>query len=181
MPFLSIVTRCSPGRRELLERNELSIAAQTDGDLEQIFIEGAANLYEANLSLAMAGDVLVGEYVYVLDDDDYLCDSDFVTAAKKAAEDAPDVIMVRARWVYLAGHILPDAPNWGRPPVLGKVGSPCFLVKREVWREHIRSFGRPRCGDFHFIRKLWDMGCSFLWLDRVVAEVDRSSSLEGAG
>jgi len=175
--FLSIVTRCSPDRAELLLRNTRSVREQTDQGFEQIFIEGAANLYDANLSLAAAGDVLAGRYVYILDDDDYLCDPDFVAEAKGvAAEEDPDVIMVRMRRLhYFEGEILPDEENWRGPPVLGKVGSPCFLVKREIWQEHIAEFGRPICGDFYFIRKLWESGYSFHWLDRVVTEVDRSS------
>ena len=175
MPFLSIVTRCSPGREELLERNKRSVAAQTDPDLEQVFIEGADGLLDANISLAAAGPVLKGRYVYILDDDDYLCDPNFVAEAKKAAKDDPDVIVVRMRRLHFGGEVLPDGANWRGPPVLGKIGSPCFLARREVWQEHITSFGKALCGDFYFIRKLWDIGCSFYWLDRVAAEVDRGS------
>lgn len=180
-PFLSIVTRHLPERKALLERNQRSVAAQTDRDLEQVLVtdDEKRGLVWADANLASAKNLIRGEYVYVLDDDDYLVDAEFVAKAKEAArEHEPGIIFVRMRRLPFWGKVLPCEATWGRPPSLGYIGSPCFVVKRELWVEHIEAWGQPAHGDYYFITKVYNTGCAVVWLDRVVAEVDRIGSVK---
>lgn len=183
-PFLSIVTRCHPrGREQMLERNKQSVIMQTDQDWEHVFISNAGNTRrEADKSFVRVKDRIRGKYVFILDDDDYIVDPDFVACAKSVAKEAdnPDVIMVKMRFLRRGGKLLPDAARWGKPPVMYKIAVSCYLVKRGIWLKHIEVFDYPDfpdLGDFWFIRRLFDVGCSIYWWDQVVAEVNHQGGV----
>lgn len=180
-PFLSIVTRCSPsGRERLLQRNVRSVAAQSDQGLEHIFITNAGqNVIEANQSFHRAFHFIQGQYVFILDDDDYLFDPSFVSQARQLAQtESCEVIMVKERRLPMEGHlpegdILPGPNHWLKPPILGQVGVSNYAVRRELWLEHIEIFGQHGySGDYHFIKTLFDLGCAICWLDVVAVETD---------
>jgi len=148
---------------------------QTDSDWTQKIItdSGSHGYAWADKNIARHKHEVHGDYVYILDDDDYLIDPDFVLVAKQVAvKHDPDIIIVRARWKPFGGRVLPSR-CWGKYPEMGDIGSPCFLVKKLLWREHIEQWGQPACGDFYFIKSLFDADCSVFWLNRVVAEVDQ--------
>jgi hypothetical protein len=182
--FLTIMTRHCVGREELLERNQRSLRRQSDPDFEQILIvdEVGRGLAWAEKQLEANRDRTSGCYVYILDDDDYLADDEFIKEAKRAASKFnPDVIMVRMRRLPYYPQVLPENGYWSKAPEMGHVGAPCYLVRRELWKAHIHRFSdAPYPGDFYFVRHLYDIGCSFYWLDRVVAEVDRVGHPGGA-
>lgn len=178
-PFLSIVTRCSPsGRERFLEHNIRTVAAQSDQRLEHIFIRSAGqSVVEANQSFHRVFSLIHGQYVFILDDDDYLFDPDFVSQARQLAQaEACDVIMVKERRLPMGEHlpkgdILPSAAHWLKPPILGQVSASNYIVKRDLWLEHIEVFGQHGYGgDYYFIKKLFDLGCAICWLDIIAVE-----------
>lgn len=189
LPFLTVVTRHCHGREELLARNQESLRRQSDQDFEQVLIVDDTpwswdGLNEADRSFVGHTNRVRGEYVYILDDDDLLVGSDFVREVKRVAREYnPDVIMVRVQRTApgFLGEILPCSDAWGSRPLAGHVGAPCFVVRRVLWVEHIWIFGDPGklptatsgFGDCEFVRHLYDLGCSFYWLDRIVATVNR--------
>lgn len=176
--FLTIITRHVIGREKLLARNTRTVKSQTCDDYEQIFLidDQKRGMLWADRNLHANRDKPTGRYVYVLDDDDYLVDNQFIEKAKELlGNSSPAVIMVKFRRKPFNNQILPESQHWGKRPEVCHVGSPNFVVRRDVWVKYIHHFGAAGdpYSDFHFIRSIWDAGHKFVWLDRIVAEVDR--------
>lgn len=178
-PFLSIVTRVFK-RPQGLTDNLLSIDAQTDKDLEQIFITDTVGhgLLRANQSFgdSQTKELITGEYVYLLDDDDFLTNPSFVEELKQiAAEHNPDVIFFRMiiKNNMNNNYYPTDELCWGNKPIIARIGGSCFVVKRDVWMKHIHEFGKQRCGDFAFIDAVIQGGASVYWWDKLCAETGR--------
>jgi len=172
--FLSVVTR-SCGRTRLLARNRRSLATQIDPDYEHIIITDNEHkgLHEANKSLNQNKHRVNGQYVLILDDDDYISDRSFIKHLKNVAAQHPvDIILFKA-YRKPFSDFLPSKRTWGKPPVLGEIGSCCFIVKREIWKQHIFMFAKSRHGDYYFIKALFDAGCSTYWINRTMIMVDK--------
>lgn len=177
MPFLSVVTRYC-GRVSLLARNRKSLVTQIDPDFEHVIINDVQRkgLHEANKSLAKNKHRVKGQYVLILDDDDYVSDRSFIKHLKNVAKQHPvDIILFKA-YRKPFSETLPSKRVWGKQPLLGEIGSCCFIVKSAIWQKHISEFGRPRYGDYYFIKALFDAGCSRYWIDRTMIMVDQVSS-----
>jgi len=161
----------------MLEVNKASLRMQTDPDYEQIFIVDkiGRGIWWANKSLAENKHRVKGKYTYILDDDTCLIDRDFIGTIKPIAEEySPDVILFKVeRPVGI--RILPDERVWRKVPILGHIDTACFTVKTEIWKMYIESFGTRGCGDYYFIKRLYDEKCSFYWLDRVIGRIQRVS------
>ena len=160
-PFLSVVTR-SCGRAKMLARAKKSLATQTDPDYEHIVIvdKVGRGLHEANKSLAKNKHKIRGQYVLILDDDDYISDRSFIKHLKNVvSQHKVDIILFKA-YRKPFSKTLPSKRVWGKGPLLGEIGSCCFVVKRAIWQKHIHEFGRPKHGDYHFIKILFDRGYS---------------------
>ena len=170
--FLTIVTRTF--RRPVgLARCIDSVARQSDPDVEHIILHdsigrGVGWSYE-NLRSAQPG----GEYVFILDDDDYLIDEGFVAALKQfvVEHERPEIVFVG---MDVQGRILPE---WSEGLRLGDIAVSCFALRRDVWLEHAGDFSGDYGGDFHFIDAVY--GCerqhTSARLERVVSRVDRVS------
>lgn len=176
MPFLTIVTRCCK-RPKMLTANIESVLSQTDRDVEQIFIVdyNQAGVRRANISLAQNRGRISGDYVYILDDDTRLEDKNFVAKIRCIARTGPDVIMVKSRRPQFAPHILPKPFVWNCPERLALTSTNClcYVVKRQVWLDHIEAFGAPAAGDWWFLERLRNRGATFAWIDLVVAETQQ--------
>jgi len=173
-PFLSIVTRCYKRPVELLRCLE-SIANQTDDDYENVLIVDSKGIgvVAANGAFYSHRHRVHGEWVYMLDDDDFLLDVNFISEVKNAArQHNPDVIIVK---VDHFGKVLPEPEFWQRPPVEGHIGGSGIVVKRDIWNKFIHVFGQAYIGDYFFIRKLFENGCNFYWLDMVVTKVPKQN------
>ena len=170
-PFLSFVTRCNK-RPNLLAENKASLGRQTDQDFEQVFIVDDVGLgvYEANQSLYKNRHQVKGKYVMIYDDDNVLVDPYFVAILKKiVGEYDPDVIISKMLWQ--AGIILPRPEYWGVFPHQGEIDSLNFVVRSQIWKSHIKTFGAPKCGDFFFIREVFKQpNHTVYWNDRIVAQ-----------
>ena len=174
--FLTIVTRCCK-RPHMLTSNIESVLSQSDRDVEQIFIVDCnqGGILRANISLAQNKDRVNGDYVYILDDDTRLFDKGFVARLKRAAEEMPDIIMVKSSRPQLAPHVLPKPFVWNCPDrlTLGSTNCLCYIVRRQMWLDHIEAFGEPAAGDWWFLNRLRSRGATFAWIDLVVAETQQ--------
>jgi hypothetical protein len=171
-PFLSIVTRCHK-RPQGLQRCLESISKQTDPDYENVLIVDTKGIgvIKANGLFYQHRDRVRGEYVHLLDDDDVLVDTELVWRLKCIAKTHgwPDVIMFRA--VHPGGQIKPPDKLWGQRPVGSEIGGESYVVKREIWKRHIKTFGEHGYpGDFYFITELFNNGYSIFWCDTVIAQ-----------
>jgi len=168
-PFLSVVTR-SCGRIKLLARNRKSLTTQIDPDYEHIIIvdDVGRGLHTANKSLAKNKHRVKGRYVLILDDDDYVSDRSFIKHLKNVVSQHPvDIILFKA-YRKPFSKTLPSKRVWGKQPILGDIGSCCFVVKRAIWQRHIHEFGQPKHGDYRFIKVLFDKGYSRYWVSKTM-------------
>jgi len=126
-------------------------------------------------------DEMMGEYVYVLQDDDELADERVVAdlarfiwagedcfvakgAPRNDVDRGPDVVMVRN---IKRGLNLPLI--WQEKPREGYVDLGSYVTRRGVFTENVTRFGKRYAGDFDFIDALWEGGYSFAWFDRLFA------------
>ncbi len=185
-PFLSIITRVMYGKRDtLFKQHQKSVAALTSIDFEQIFITDYAQkgLHEANRSFQLAQPY--GEYVYLLDDDDFFTNPDFIDELKKmsviaevGAGYAPDVIFFKMKIKTGDGdEIYPKAASWHtRTPRRGQIGGSCFAVRRWVFYKYIHAFDQQSFGDWHFITKvLSDPEVKTAYIDKLMSETGKVS------
>lgn len=176
-PFLSIVTRCHKRPKGLLRCLE-SIAGQTDSDYENVLIVDTqgVGVERANALFYEYRDRVHGEYVHLLDDDDVLIDQELVSRLKCIAQthNWPDVIMFRA--LHGGGKILPPDSLWGERPKGGQIGGESYVVRRDIWKRHIKTFGEHGYpGDFYFISELFSHNYSIFWCDTVIAQAFQQS------
>lgn len=178
-PFLSIITRCY-SRPIGFSRNQESIEDLIDLDIEQIFVRDnvGIGLYEANKALGFPRQIISGKYVFFLDDDDFITNSDMVGHLKRiAAEHNPDVIFFRMtiKNGQNNNYYPTDELCWGKKPIIARIGGSCFVVKRNIYLQFIHHFAKPRCGDFYFINEVFNSGAKVYWHDVKMCETGKVS------
>ena len=179
MSFLSIVTRHHPARPELFESCLASVNSQNDPDFEHIILndDRGLGIAHANKMFYTNKHKVTGDYVFILDDDDVITTSNFVTEMKEIAktQNYPDIIFIR---MLINGHPRPTTDIcWGQKELVRKhIGSSCFIMKNKLWQDHIHNFlPIPTTGDFEFIFKAFRHSKSHYWHDRVYSKTLRIS------
>lgn len=175
-PFLEILTRTFNARPRMFAAHKISLAMQTDQDFTHTVLVDSdrRGLVWATENMAAYAPRLVGEYIFVLDDDDELIRPTFVADLKELAVlYAPDVIMMRMD--HGAGCILPSA-RWGKSPRVGEIGVSAFVVRRDVWQAHAGAW-LPGCytSDFQFINSIWQARPQIYWWDVTASRVQVQS------
>lgn len=177
MPFLEVLTRTYK-RPTMLTVNQASLAAQSDPDYIQTLLvdevgRGIAWSYE---NIAAYAPHLVGDYIWVLDDDDMCVYPNLITELKEAiALCDPDVIFVRMDHGAEMG-ILPGK-HWGAQPQEGQIGVSAYIVRRAVWQMHAQRWGARYAGDFDFIDAVYHSGVCAYWLDVIASSTQRGRNL----
>ena len=172
MPFLSVITRCYK-RLDMLGKNVESLTSQGDPDFEQLFIVDAVGYGIGRANRELVTVKPSGEFVLILDDDDMLINDAAITLLKEAAVDRPDIVIFKADHNGLG--VLPSRVVWEHRPIKGRIGSCDFITRRDIWEKHIHAFGVDACGDYEFLRALWQDRPKVVWLDEVLAGVQRIS------
>jgi hypothetical protein len=177
MPFLEILTRTFNARPHLLRINQDSLQRQTVPDwMQTLLIDDVGRGIDwASENLAAYAPNLVGEYVWILDDDDTCILSTLVAELKAiAAANDPDVIMLRMD--HGAGRCLPGDDTWLEPPVLGQIGCSAFVVRRAVWQAHAVAMAHGHyASDYDLIAAIWKSQPTVYWHDVVASRVMRQS------
>lgn len=174
-PFLSIITRCCK-RPNGLTKNQQSINSLTDKDFEQVFIEDEIGygMLEANTSFQYVKNIIKGEYVYLLDDDDFIVEPRMIEELKKYK--SYDVIFVKNKILTGDGdQLYPKKSIWKGTPKRGTIGGSCFVVKKEIYKKYISHFAKPSFGDFDFITAVLSDKPKCAWLDLLVMETGKVS------
>lgn len=153
---------------------------QTDPDFEQILIEDdrGRGIHWANQQIMYSAEVVKGQYVYVLDDDDFLISENFISELKsilERVETLPDVIFVKG---YI--NSMPMPKFWETMPGRGSIGSPNFIVSNKMFCKYAKCWNQPRAGDWHFISAVLSPGCQQLWWDKLVFYASASCGLTEA-
>ena len=175
MPFLEVLTRCHK-RPLMLSVNRTSLLMQTCDDWMQTLLidnEGRGIPW-ATENMAAYAPSLVGDYVWILDDDDTCIMPDFVEGLRRiATEHDPDVIFVRMD--HGSGRILPTK-YWGQAPRCGEIGVSAFVVRRAIWQAHAGALVPGKyTSDYEFINSIWQAQPSVYWWDVVASRVQKQS------
>ncbi len=179
-PIVTVITRHMQGRQRMTTHLRRSLEMQTYTEWQHHLITdpnpAGSGVAWANRQLASLPVTAVGDYIYVLDDDDYLTDPMlFAALASIREQHNPDLIFFKFRWPH--GHFLPGptAEHWKAKPEMGHIGMPCFMVKRAVYLKHCAAFAVERYADYEFLKVVQNQGYSEFWYDRIVGQVGRVS------
>jgi glycosyltransferase involved in cell wall biosynthesis len=172
MPFLEILTRCYK-RPTLLQRNLDSIAAQTCDDFTHTLIidNVGVGVGGAWAKLRDYAPRLVGDYIWILDDDDECIRPSLVEDLKAiAAQHDPDVIMLKmdhGQWGIKPSH------SWKQWPELGDIGCSAYVVKRAIWQHHAPEawYATRYQSDYDFIKSIFSRPYTICWYDVVASRV----------
>lgn len=172
-PALEIVTRHMPERAGLLARLKASLATQTsDFYVHTVIVD------EVGVGINHAGDLLVdhapqGEYVWVLDDDDYLLYEDAIRQIVDRLEvRQPDMLIVR--FDHGPHGVMPDRYHWMRKPVEGRIGGSSVIASADLWELCRDAWGGGRYEtDYDYIRKVYDKSFVIDWFDICPAGLDK--------
>lgn len=176
-PLLSIITRVMLGKRNgLFENHQRSVESLNSTDYEQIFIidRHGAGMLNANKSFQFANPE--GEWVYLLDDDDFLTNPDFIDDIKNHQE--ADVIFFKAKIKTGDGdEMYPKPGSWrSREPKRGQIGGGCGVFRKWVFDRYIHHFGLQSFGDWNFYtRVLADKEVKAAWVDKKIVETGKVS------
>lgn len=176
--FLSIITRCCH-RPNFLTDNIRSVKAQTCQDIEQVFIVDRERngIQAADRALAENKDRMHGEYSFILDDDCWLINDDFVQELKVfvCQEKNPAVVMFKSKrppGPPSTQTVFPTKEVWeSRVPLHGTTNCLCYAIRTPVWKMWIEYFGvKPWGGDWHFLEQVIKDGNRLTWLDTFSGE-----------
>lgn len=174
MPFLEVLTRVYK-RPKMLAHNVASLEAQSDQDFTQTFLvdDEGRGIGWSYVNMAAYAPNLVGDYIWILDDDDMAVSQTFVADLKSIVEaHNPDVIMVKMD--HGKRGILPSV-CWQRKPEIGGIGCSAFVVKRHIWQRHSKFLGNNYAGDFDFIHSIFSWDYRFYWFDCIASKVQKIS------
>ena len=107
-------------------------------------------------------------YVMFLDDDDMLIDNTVLEQINNSIVDEDTILFWKMR--YPNGNTLPRVHGEFITPMLGNIGSPCFLVHVK-WAKKFTWDGW-KCGDFRYIKKVFDEVPKFKWLDKTFIQLN---------
>lgn len=180
-PWLTIVTRVMLGKRNGLFRKHKESVSTLQPDFQQIFIGDAVGygMLAANKSFSLVTHDIEGEYVYLLDDDDFFTNPDFIRTLKlNAITSGADVVFFKMKILTGDGdEMYPKEKSWEtRTPNRGQIGGSCFIVKKWVYEKYIHNFAHSSFGDWNFITAvLKDPTVKTLWINQKMAETGKVS------
>jgi len=176
--FLSIVTRHHPKRPEMFKKCLSSVDMQKDKDFEHIILldKIGIGIAKANQMFYKYRKRVVGEYVFMLDDDDVFVTDTFVGDIKRIAKENnnPDIIFVR---MLINDSVLPSEVVWEKDHLTKcHIGTSCFVMRNNLWQENIHNFASiPTTGDFHFINSVFQKKPTMYWQDKLYSKTLRVS------
>jgi hypothetical protein len=125
----------------------------------------------------------VGDWVWILDDDDVCIYDGLVKDVARIASEQPatQVIMVRMDHGAWLG-VLPDAVVWGNEPAHGHMGVSSYIVRRDVWKRHKAAFLSARYqSDYDFIADVWQEQPVIVWHDVIASRCPEGQSMGKVG
>lgn len=161
---MSIITRTCQRPSEL-QRCINSVLNQTDPDFEHIIIPDdiVHGLYWANRQIAECRTKLKGDYVYVLDDDDFIISFSFIEELKKLInnlDSKPELIICRGT---LNDEQFPKV--WKDKVIRGQIAASNLIVRTDVFDAHAGAWDQPRSGDYKFFESVYKTNPVIFWWD----------------
>jgi hypothetical protein len=171
MTFMTIYTPTYK-RPMMLRLCQASVNAQTCKDFEHVIFQderghGIPGMYK---QLKQSAPGFIGQYVYILQDDDRLFDNRVIDDIKTfvETENYPPVVVMRSRKGRL--HL---PRYWGEEPVHSCIDLGNYVIRRDIFMTFADCFGEKYDGDYDFIHCLWRHGLRFEWYDRQICESDQ--------
>jgi hypothetical protein len=173
MSFLEVITRHMESRPNFIQDNFASLDMQTCDDwVQTLLVDDVGRGVEwANYQMGRYAPNLVGEFIWVLDDDDVCVCETFVEDMKRIVEEHdPDVIISKID----ANGVIPPDELWRKKPKVARIGMACFVVRRAVWQAHAEKFWPKLAADYNFIFDVWAAGVyKWYWHDEVVMRIQQ--------
>lgn len=176
MAFLEVVTRCY--RRPVgLARNQARLAEQSDPDYVQTLLVDDVGIGVAAANARLAEVEPVGDYVWVLDDDDY-CEEPLLIATLKVF--VAEMLAPPAAFMVQMDHgalgVLPRSDHWRKLPPEGGIGASALICRADVWRRHRRAWAAGRyAADYDFAAAVLTQEQDVVWLPLVASAISRRS------
>lgn len=176
MAFLEVLTRCYK-RPEGLRRNQASLRAQVDRDYVQTLLVDDQGIGVAAANARLATVEPMGDYVWVLDDDDFCVYPRLILMLKAFAE----ADQHPAAFVTMMDHgpelgVLPSEKWWGRIPPEGGIGASALIVRRDVWLRWRERWASARyASDYDFASAVLRNEPGVVWLSVVASAISRRS------
>lgn len=172
-----------PTRAELFERCKQSVDAQAFHDFEHVILRDEIGVGVAEAQKMLWKCSPRGEYVLVLDDDDYLSASDVLAklyAALTVTRPCFAVVKVAHGTLGEMPRVWSDGNTSGEGAALreGDITVSNVVVEHVQWYLHRGSFGARYAGDFDFISSLF-AAHKPQWIDVSAVTVERMRN--GAG
>lgn len=148
-----------------------SVRNQTEQDYEHIFIndDEGHGLHWANKQIYEYSSRIGGKWVYILDDDDFLTDMDFIKELKNIhTKYSPHLIICKG---YIGDSLYPQEHIWkGNKVIRGTLGSPNFVVRKSLFIRHSKHWDNPKAADYYFINSIFHMidKRKIYWFDKAV-------------
>jgi len=167
-PFMSIVTRHYYRRPKMFEVCRKSVLAQKDPDFDHIIIKDMVGVGFARTNgyFYEHRDLVHGQYVFMLDDDNILITDDFVSDMKKIARenDNPGLIFVK---MWINDCYYPTNVDWKASKLtINHIDTACVVVRHDLWNAHIKNFLQRKAGDFFFIESVYNSKPTVFWQDK---------------
>lgn len=169
-PFFSLITRTLMDRAELFARCKRSVDHQTFQDFEHMVLLDREGVGVAAAQKMMHTAAPRGEYVLVLDDDDFLSDDTVLSQLHAALADARPAFAV----VKVAHGVLGEMPLvWGdgQVPQCGQITVSNALARRDVWYQTRGNFGAHYAGDYDWLASLFGTSAP-VWVDVCAVTVE---------
>lgn len=175
MTTLEVLTR-TYRRPQMLARNMASLEAQTCGDWVQTLLRDTfgRGIGWSYTNMAAYAPQLVGDYIWVLDDDDECIRPTLVAEIQAIVHRDPDVEVIFVRMDHGRLGVLPSV-NWGKSPVEGDIGVSAYIVRRDRWQQYAPAFAPVYAGDYAFITAVYASTHHHVWHDVVASRVQRIS------
>jgi len=174
--FLEVVTRTYK-RPTWLGFNQASLRIQTDTDWKQTLLVDEAGIGCAAANARLADFEPAGDYVWVLDDDDYCVAPKMVETLRRVTvmHAQPPAILMRT--IDEAFGVLPPDLLWQKPPVYASIGSSNIFTRADVWMRHRAAWATGRyAADYDFIESVWtEHSFGIIWHDLIVRSAMRIS------
>lgn len=179
MTILEVVTRHIPTRPNMLVRNRASVAKLGLGVKQTLLVDhDQRGVAWANWQLSQFEPV--GDYVWLLDDDDRAICPHIAECVREEAAQETDAVFLRMNHKASLG-ILPNVADWGKAPQEGRIGGSSVIVSRELWQECRGAWAAGRYeSDADFVKAVYEAAERISWHDCIASECQRPQS-QGAG
>lgn len=171
--ILEIVTRHMPTRADMLRRNEQSLAALSSKRWVHTILTDMARRGVAWANAQLQTFEPMGDYVWVLDDDDVCILPTLVDDLEEITSTfRPGVVVVQMDHGAGLG-ILPRREKFNTELSEGEIGCSGFITRRDVWMEHRHAWSERYAGDFDFFHSIQSAAVDMYWWGVVASKVSK--------